>query len=148
MKVLVNLANRVKNLSVDDLIHELSEYPDFTDLIIELNTKNQLYDKGVNSKNELLGEYSPFTKQLKQEKGQITDHVTLNDTGAFYNSFSVFLRGRDLIISADVVKDTSDLITDWGKEILGLSEESLVLLREKAKQILIPYVKQILLNNR
>ena len=146
MTALTSLALRVKSLNVNDMIHELSENNDFMDFIIELNTKNQLYDKGVNSKGDSLGEYSPMTKGIKQEEGQIYDHVTLNDTGAFYESFKVYLNGSNqFVISANVIKDTSDLITDWGKEILGLNEDSLKLLREKAKQILIPYIKKILL---
>lgn len=145
MKALVKLANNIKSLTVNDMIHELSEHPEFTDYIIELNTKNQLYDKGVNSQGERIGSYSARTKQIKTEKGQITDHVTLLDTGAFYESFKVFLSGSDLVVSANTIKDTDDLIEKYGKEILGLNEDSLVLLRLKAKLILIPHIKGIIL---
>lgn len=146
MKALTNLALRVKSLSVNDLVDELGEHSEFIDLIIELNTKNQLYDKGINSKGESIGDYSLYTKAIKDNHGQITDHVTLNDTGAFYESFKVYVNSqKDFVISADTIKDTSDLIVDWGKEILGLSEESLKILRETAINILIPYVKSILL---
>jgi hypothetical protein len=86
----------------------------------------------VNAKGESLGEYSLYTKALKQSDGRISDHVTLNDTGDFYNSFSVYLSGSNFIVSANTIKDTSDLIADWGRDILGLNEESLKLLREKA----------------
>ena len=146
MKSLVNLANRVKSLSVNDCLHELSEHTEFTDLIIELNTRKQLYEKGVNSLGESIGEYSRYTKAIKQQQGAISDHVTLNDTGDFYNSFRVYLDSSfNFVITANVIKDTSDLITDWGREILGLSEESLIVLREKAKDILIIYIKSVLL---
>lgn len=147
MIALIRLALRVKSLSVHDMLHELSEHKDFMDFIIELNTKNQLYEMGVNSKGESIGDYSIKTIGIKEEKGQITDHVTLNDTGAFYESFSVVLNSSfDFEISANVIKDTSNLIEDWGKEILGLNEDSLKLLRVKVKEILIPYVKQTILN--
>lgn len=145
MTRLHRIATNVKKLNVNDLLHELSETTAFTDYIIELNTKKQLYDKGVDAKGESLGEYSLYTRALKQERGQINDHVTLNDTGDFYNSFSVYLNGSNFIVSANTIKDTSDLIADWGRDILGLNEESLKLLREKALQILIPYVKKLLL---
>jgi len=145
MRTLESLANRVKGLNINDMIHELSENTEFMDYIIELNTKNQLYDKGVNSLNVSIGDYSPKTKSIKQEQGQPFDRVTLNDTGAFYESFITYFNGKDIVISANVIKDTSDLISDWGKEILGLNEDSLTLLRLKAKLILIPYIKKILL---
>jgi predicted transcriptional regulator len=145
MKKLVALANKVKQLSVNDLIHELSENNSFTDFIIELNTKKQLYDKGVDSNDKTLGEYSSKTKGIKQQKGERFDHITLLDTGKFYESFKVYLNSQsDFIISADTVKDTSDLITDYGKDILGLNLESLSLLRERAIDILIPYVRKTL----
>jgi hypothetical protein len=145
LKALVNLANRVKSLSVDDLIHELSEHTEFTDLIIELNTKNQLYDKGVDAKGERIGSYSAKTKAIKDSKGEISDHVTLLDTGQFYESFRVYLSGSNLVITANTIKDTDDLMEKYGKDILGLNEDSLTILRTKAKEILIPYVKFVLL---
>lgn len=145
MKAIANLAQRVKSISIDDMLHELSEHTEFTDYIIELNTKNQLYDKGIDAKGERIGSYSPKTKAIKDANGEISDHVTLLDTGKFYESFRVFLQGSDLIISADTIKDTDDLIFKYGQDILGLNEDSLEKLRLKAKLILIPYVKGIIL---
>lgn len=145
MKAIANLAQRVKSLSIDDMLHELSEHVEFTDYIIELNTKNQLYDKGIDAKGERIGSYSPKTKAIKDANGEISDHVTLLDTGKFYESFRVFLQGSDLIISANTIKDTDDLIFKYGQDILGLNEDSLEKLRLKAKLILIPYVKGIIL---
>jgi hypothetical protein len=146
MKALSNLALRVKNLSVNDLVDELGEYPEFIDLIIELNTKNQLYDKGVDAIGDSIGSYSAKTKAIKDASGQISDHVTLNDTGKFYESFKVYINSqKDFVISADTIKDTDDLIFKYGKDILGLNEDSLTILRESAKKILIPYVKFVLL---
>lgn len=145
MKVIANLAQRVKSLSIDDMLHELSEHVEFTNYIIELNTKNQLYNKGIDAKGERIGSYSAKTKAIKDANGEISDHVTLLDTGKFYESFRVFLQGSDLIISADTIKDTDDLIFKYGQEILGLNEDSLEKLRLKAKLILIPYVKGIIL---
>lgn len=121
----------------------------FTDYIIYLNTQKQLFEKGVNSEGVNLesigGIYSFETVKIKNEKGQPTDRVTLKDTGDFYESFRVFFNASGLVISADTLKDTDDLIKRWGQEILGLNNESLILLREKAKEILIPYVKKKLL---
>jgi len=147
MRALVSLANRVKSLKVLGLIKVLADDKSFTDLIIDLNTKKQLFDKGIDSKGRSLsdigGNYSPFTLQLHPEK--IADKITLYDTGDFYASFKVFFDNGMLTISADTIKDTSDLIVDWGENILGLTGESLSILREKAKEILIPHVKKTIL---
>ena len=155
MKALINLANKVKNLSIDELMIKLASEKSFTDFIIELNTQKQLFEKGVDAKGRLLsdigGDYAASTIEGtstfkgKKELGLPYDHITLFQTGEFYESFKVYLNGRDFIISADTVKDTSDLISDWGRDILGLNENSLILLREKASIILINHVKMLLL---
>lgn len=152
MKALIDLANRAKALSVNDLMLVLSKDSSFTDYIIELNTQKQLFEKGIDSTGRSLddigGGYSPYTIELKTAKGQPTDHVTLKDTGDFYNSFRIYLDSNsDFKITADTIKDTSDLIADWGRDILGLTEDSQQLLNMRAKLILIPYVKNKLLGN-
>ncbi len=155
MNPLVKLANNVKSLNTDDLIRVLSEDRSFTDLIIELNTRKQLFDKGIDSTGRLLsdigGDYSPNTIEGtnqykgKKEKGLPYDHITLFDTGDFYSSFKVYYNNGNLTISADTIKDTTNLITEWGSNILGLTEESLSILREKALTIILPYVRKKLL---
>jgi hypothetical protein len=156
MEILKKLAEKVKGLTVNDLIHELSESPEFTDLIIKLNTVNQLYDKGIDSRGRSLGDYAANTIEGtklykgKKEKGQRFDHITLNDTGDFYESFKINLDSNsDFSIEADTIKDsiegTIDLLDAYGEDILGLTDESLKTLREKALEILIPYIKNVLL---
>lgn len=129
----------------------LSQDRSFTDYIIELNTQSQLFDKGIDSTGRSLedvgGGYSPYTIEIKKSKGQPTDRVTLKDTGDFYQSFRVYLDSRsDLVITADTIKDTTDLLREWGKDIIGLTQDSLELLVLRAKLILIPYVKNKLLH--
>lgn len=147
MRALAALANRIKAITVLEVLKHLSENKEFTDLIIELNTRKQLFDRGIDSTGRQLsdvgGNYSPYTLQLHPEK--IEDKITLFDTGDFYESFRVFYSNGDFIISADTIKDTSNLIEDWGANILGLTDESLSLLREKGKQIIIPYVRKKIL---
>lgn len=155
MSIIQRLANNLKKLTRDELIRVLSEDKSFTDYIILLNTQKQLFDKGVDAKGRLLssigGDYSANTIEGtsqylgKKELGLPYDHITLFDTGDFYESFRVYLSNKELTISADTIKDTTDLINDWGADIIGLNEESLVLLRDKAKDIIIPYIRKKIL---
>lgn len=149
MRALEALANRIKSITVLELLKHLSESKDFTDLIIELNTQKQLFNKGIDSTGKSLesigGFYSFETVNIKNEKGQPTDRVTLKDSGDFYNSFRVFLNNKGFVITADTIKDTDNLIDRWGADILGLTDESLSTLRDKAKQIIIPYVRKKIL---
>ena len=59
------------------------------DEIIRLNTYDQLYNEGIDSEEISLGEYALFTQAEKISKGERYDHVTLKDTGAFYDSFII-----------------------------------------------------------
>jgi len=95
------------------------------DFIIELN-QDQLFEKGQTSTGRSLGEYSAFTIKLKQEKGQRIDHVTLKDTGEFYETFHIVVAqdGSYFEIIGDGDKDDKNLFDVYGEDVVGLDEES------------------------
>jgi hypothetical protein len=99
--------------------------------IIDLNTEVQLYEKGIDSKGNSLGDYSFVTKYyfkpLAATEGRDgrTDHITLKDTGEFYRSFKVKVYKDSFVISANTQKEDNDLAQIFGREILGLTNESL-----------------------
>ena len=110
---------------------------DVKDLVIELNTIKQLYDKGIDANSDSLGEYAPFTIREKIKKGQPTDRVTLKDTGEFYKSFRIKVDGDEIDIEADTIKydfdGAWDLLDIYGADILGLTNNSMVKLIHKIK---------------
>lgn len=85
-----------------------------------------------------LGDYAPFTVEDKIKKGQIHDHITLSDTWEFYESFIISLFPEYFEISADPIKNGSNLFDDFGKDIIGLTEESL----QKLREIILPLLQQ------
>ena len=108
--------------------------------VIRLN-QEQL-QAGVDSNNEVIitktaeyerkGKvYAMQTIQIKKEKGQPTDVVTLKDTGDFYNSFRVKITKLGYEITADFkAKTIKDSILEnfdsyYRDTILGLDNESL-----------------------
>ena len=98
---------------------------DAKDEVIRLNTQDQLYDEGIDSLENSLGEYSLVTQMIKTGKGQRIDHVTLRDRGDFYNSFFVLIKVDSLEIYADDEGDYDRPLTDvYGDEIIGLTKES------------------------
>ena len=140
IKRMVNRANRIP----DKFITEIFKDKDLQDDIANLN-REQMYEDGVDSKGSPLGEYSPRTIQIKTEKGQRTDHITLKDTGEFYDSIKVKSEPGQIVISADTIKEAGqdslartaaggflgstgedvDLANIYGIDILGLTDENL-----------------------
>ena len=95
------------------------------DEIIRMNTQDQLYDDGIDSLSDSLGDYTPYTVMLKKQKGQKTSNITLKDTGAFYKSFKVKVIPSGFEIIADDESDYDFPLTDsFGIDILGLTEEN------------------------
>lgn len=138
---------RAKKLSVLDRFKAFKFAIDRADakhLIIEMNTIDQLYDKGIDSKGRTLksigGDYSFVTKDIKSFLNQPFDRVTLKDTGEFYESFNVRVTSTDFTIQADTMKDEDNLTDRWGDDIIGLTEESLNKLRDFAQERYIAYV--------
>jgi hypothetical protein len=104
---------------------------------IDLNTDSQLFDKGIDSRGNLLpGPYAPFTIDIKGLKGQPTDRITLRDTGDFHDSFFMDAGSFPIKIDASDSK-TSELKSDWGEDIFGLTDESL----EEFRKHILPEIR-------
>jgi hypothetical protein len=100
---------------------------DNDNILIDMNAQDQLYTKGVNRLGVRIDEYQPYrplTIQVKIEKRQPYDRVTLKDTGEFYDSFYVETAEDRFYIKASDEK-TNWLIKKYGAEIFGLTNDSL-----------------------
>lgn len=125
-----DLLDRAARLSEDDAwSFALNE--EFTQQeIIRLN-QEQLYEEGIDSEGfeldnidniyTLPGVYSQFTVQIKREKGQRFDHITLRDTGAFYDSFRVIVDRDAFTLDANDLKDGTHLFHVYGDDVMGLT---------------------------
>ena len=120
------LIKNINTLDLNDILFGIWKRGIIQDKIIELNTEgeptSQLFELGEDSEGKTLGEYSPFTKDIKASKGQRTDHITLNDSGDFYDSFIVQATKEGFRVTANPIKDDTNLFTEFGIEILGLNE--------------------------
>ena len=117
--------------------------------IIYLNTQGQLFDKGINSRGERLDDlrgygYTISTKEIKEAKGQPTNRITLKDTGEFYRSFRVQVKPGEIVITADPIKEDTDLVEQWGIDILGLTEQSIKRLKPTIIENYKQYIKGLL----
>lgn len=136
----------VKSLNLDNLAYDITLRRETQELIIKFNTKDQLYDLGIDATGRRLdsigGGYAPLTISIKQSTNLPTDRVTLFQTGAFYETFVVepFKGGFDIF--ADTIKDGDDLMDSWGGNILGLTDDNKRLLVLYYRDEIIKAVKE------
>jgi hypothetical protein len=112
---------KFKSLNFKKIIISILNTSEIKEFIIKME-QERLFNLGEDSTGASLGEYAPFTVVIKQEKGQRFDHITLNDTGEFYESFTFHATGTELIFDANPVKDDDNLFDNFGIDILGLND--------------------------
>lgn len=108
-------------LDLKKVVIDILNSPKVKAVIIKME-QERLFNTGKDSTGVSLGSYSPFTVVIKQGKGQRTDHITLRDTGEFYESFTFHATSSELVFDADPIKEDNNLFDDFGIDILGLTE--------------------------
>jgi hypothetical protein len=132
MDKLKKLLRSFQNLNQWELLKSLLKEKELRNYILDLNRIDQLFNQGIDSNGQSLGEYAASTIlgtskfKGKIEKGQPTDRVTLKDTGDFYKSFDILFEDDGFEITADENIDyVPKLLDTYGEDILGLTTESL-----------------------
>ena len=134
------MLNKASKLNADKAWMKISGNARTKRLIIELNTIEQLYEEGVTAQGFGLGFYSAHTLEYKISKGQRFDHITWNDTGKFYETWTISTTNEYIEIDADENLYGKNLFEgrDYDfNDILGLTSENLeTLIIELEKQYL------------
>ena len=115
-------------------------------LIADLQ-REQLF-AGIDSFGEpIIPEYSTDTIRRKGKKSprQPTDRVTLKDTGKFYKGIKGEIKDQKITVTSRDLK-TEMLKGKYGDKILGLTDENIALVLERARQPLIQRIQKILLS--
>lgn len=126
MAMLEGLKTKLESLKVDEdtaWFHVVDREVQFE--IIRLNTEDQLFKDGIDSLGADLPDYSDASVNVY---GKRPGHMTLKDTGEFYQSFVVRVDRTGINIIADTQKEDKDLL-EYG-EIIGLTDENIELLRD------------------
>ncbi|MDB5280889.1 MAG: hypothetical protein JWR61_5844 [Ferruginibacter sp.] len=146
MEALRKLAIRATKLSPELLFKLVLKDKKVQKKILDLNRIDQLFDRGVDSKGDALPPYAKSTIAKKKAAGQEYTHMTLKDKGDFYESFKIVMVDGGFVIEADAEKDGTDLTKRYGKEILGLSEDSMgkliEIIKERAPDVILEYLLQ------
>mgnify|MGYP007121703504 CR=1 FL=1 len=72
-----------------------------------------------------------------------TDHITLKDTGEFYKSFRIKLENDGFRITANAIKEDTDLAQIYPK-VIGLTKEN----KAEVVVIVAPYLAEIIRKER
>ena len=153
---LTDLINNGKALTLQDTLFFVFSLNEIQQFAIRLNTGSrtdteygQLFLHGIDSTGKELsaigGGYSDFTVEVKKETGLPFDRITLYQTGDFYKSWDFVQKKDGFVLSANTIKDGQDLLDDWGKNIIGLTDESIKKLGIKMLPEVINYIVQQLL---
>ena len=149
------------NASISNLVYRLREFKDilseelkdeimkYEDVIVQMITKDQLYDQGIEGRGISIMSYRPYTAKtikIKQKKGQPHDRVTLRDTGEFYESLHVEFDNEGFYVTSTDDK-AKYLLARYGKTIFRLTNENFSeLLRDYIKPSLREKLKKRILN--
>lgn len=129
MGIIENLKDRVSlfNQRLTSGVYIQDIVADTESVIIDMNAESQLFEEGVTSKGVKISDYAPYaqlTIEIKRTKGQPVDRVTLRDEGDFHKSFYLDFNNEQFEIKASNWK-TEELIRQYGREILGLTDENI-----------------------
>lgn len=124
MEALFRVTRNIIKLNIEDIADKAIDK--FTlSQIVDLNTDDQLFEQGIDSKGLALGEYSDVTIEIKKSKGQRIDHITLKDTGEFYSRFKAVKVPDGIELSLNPIRGDSNLVDDFGEDIQGLTDQNL-----------------------
>lgn len=112
------------------------------DFILNLVKKDQLFEKGVDSDGNVIGYYSYMTEIISRGVKQEGDHYTLYGIGDLQRSLYVAVFLNEFVVIGDVKKIENQ---KWfSDKILGLTDENISKIREKAKIGYVEYFKRTL----
>lgn len=115
--------------------------PELRKMIITMIQKDQLTDKGIDSKGQVIGYYSPVTAMINKLK-KANSHYTLHDTGDFYNSMFVVVLNDSLVIGGDTQKMSDK---EWYRDsIINLTDENLLRFINEVRPKYIEYARKVL----
>lgn len=142
---------RAKTITNQTIWRAVLNDPIFRNWTLDLVRQKQLFEKGVDEFNKVIGVYSPVTEMINPKKEAGT-HYTLFDTGEFYKSMFIIVFADSFVIDADPIKvdddgDITNLFDEYGEGIVGLTDESKTLFAtEFQRRAIIEYKRLLQIN--
>ena len=131
---------KIANIDLNAAFKVAITNPSVEAQLIDLNQK-QLYVDGVLSDGTPTGDYAASTIQKKDALGVESGHITLKDTGEFYDSMKVEEKDNGVVITADTQKENNDLSEQW-PNLLGLTDDSKNEVKDEISEIMLTHLKE------
>jgi len=130
--------NRYRNLKEEYLWFKVFSDAQFREWVLDLIRQDQLFKQGIDGDGDIIGTYSEYTEMLNPEKVAGTP-FTLFDTGDFYKSFILYIYKDAIEVDANPIKindkgEKENLFWKYGENIIALTDESMVKLRQEFLQ--------------
>jgi hypothetical protein len=130
--------NRFNLITPESIFKQVMSDKELQKYILDLIRIEQLLERGEDSDGDILGYYSEYTEMLNPEKIAGTPY-TLKDTGAFYDSFLIYIYKNYFEIDADPIKtdengQETNLFFEFGENIIGLNEQNLDKTRDEIRE--------------
>ena len=113
------------------------------DLVIELQTTEQLGEDHVDSKGETL--FNILTQRSTYSEfdplGRAGQEYELFETGKFYESTEVTVFPTEIVIKMNPIKDGDNLFEIYGANVEGLTTENIDILTREALKLHIQFFK-------
>ena len=111
---------------------------------IEAKQTEQLFAGKTFEGLDIIPSYSGKTIKIKKAKGQVSDRVTLKDTGKFHKATKADILADKVELGSTDSK-TDQLVAKYGDEIFGLTEANIEALKERVTEPLISKFQKLLL---
>lgn len=106
--------------------------------------QSQLFDKGVDGKGIVIGQYSYATELISKGLKKQGDNYTFKDTGSFYNSMRAEITDYLVYVTADGRKGKDNLYQKYSEYLTTLTDENTNKLKEIVREAYINYIRKIL----
>jgi hypothetical protein len=137
------MLNRVQTLSdAEAWLYAFSSDKGLQQQILD-RIKSQLYDRGVDERDKIIGYYKASTEAINPQKIAGT-HYTFRDKGQFFQSLYIGWFSDYFFIDGNAQKGRTNLFEKYGEGIIGLTDENEEWLHETIFNSYMEYVEGIL----
>lgn len=156
---ILDLTDRIAKLDENKILNIYISDETVKEFILDLNRVEQLFIDGIQadgnpltSTNTTPGFYSQVTEDLNagitfSYKGESKQKIFgetyfLYNKGKFFSTFVIIPQKDGFVIDANPQREDVNILEEYGKEVIGLTDESLQIFINAFKEVIISIVRR------